>query len=176
MSNAASSNDPYGLLKLSRSHAQTPKGFKRLANAITRDTIGIPLTRKQQAEQGPQKAGSKEIDKTPTVRQWHVSVHRMTCPGQKDASVVSPEPQYLVVAASSMLAAELNAEFSVKLDRSERSRAYFTQGISSSSKQGVRVSLIFDTKTGRAVSLQGYIVVDTPPRGQIVHVAQYTAR
>jgi hypothetical protein len=54
--------------------------------------------------------------------------------------------------------------------------AYFTQGISSSSKRGVRGYLIFGTKTGRAVSLQGYIIVDTPPRGQIVHLAQYTAR
>jgi hypothetical protein len=95
---------------------------------------------------------------------------------QKNASVVGPEPHYLVVAVSSMLAAELNAEFSVKLDHSETSGAYFTQGISSSSKQGVQGYLIFDTKTGRAVSPQGYIIVDTPPRGQVVHVAQYTAR
>ena len=90
--------------------------------------------------------------------------------------MVGPEPQYLVVAASSMLAAELNAGFSIKLDHSETSGAYFTQGISSSSKQGVQGYLIFDTKTGRAVSLEGYIIVDTPPRGQIVHVAQYTAQ
>ncbi len=95
---------------------------------------------------------------------------------QKNASMVGPEPRYLVVAASSMLAAELNEEFSIKLDHSQTSGAYFTQGISSSSKQGVEGYLIFDTKTGRAVSTQGYIIVDTPPRGQIVHVAQYTAR
>jgi hypothetical protein len=95
---------------------------------------------------------------------------------QKNASVVGPEPQYLVVAASSMLVAELNEEFSAKLDHSKTSGSYFTQGISSSSRQGVQGYLIFDTKTGRAVSPQGYIIVDTPPRGQIVHVAQYTAR
>jgi hypothetical protein len=95
---------------------------------------------------------------------------------QKNAGVVGPEPRYLVVAASSMLAAELNAEFSIKLDHSQTSGAYFTQGISSSSKQGVQGYLIFDTKTGRAISPQGYIIVDTPLRGQIVHVAQYTAR
>jgi hypothetical protein len=95
---------------------------------------------------------------------------------QKNASAVGPEPRYLVVAASSMLAAELNVEFSVKLDHSETSGAYFTQGISSSSKQGVQGYLIFDTQTGWAASPQGYIIVDTPPRGKIVHVAQYTAR
>jgi hypothetical protein len=95
---------------------------------------------------------------------------------QKNGSRVGPEPHYLVVAASSMLAAELNAEFSIKLDHSATSAAYFTQGISSSSKQGVQGYLIFDTETGRAVSPQGYIIIDTPPRGQIVRVAQYTAR
>ncbi len=94
----------------------------------------------------------------------------------KNGERVGPEPRYLIVAASSMLAAELNAEFSVKLDHSETSGAYFTQGISSSSKQGVQGYLIFDTQTGHAVSPQGYVIVDTPPRGQIVRVAQYTAR
>jgi hypothetical protein len=39
-----------GLLRLERSCAQTPKGFKRLANAISREAIGIPLTRRQRAE------------------------------------------------------------------------------------------------------------------------------
>ena len=71
----ASSNDPDGLLRLERSRAQTLKGFKRLANAITRDAIGIPLTRKQQAENKAQrpKLDTKEIDKnayrTPIIRQ-----------------------------------------------------------------------------------------------------------
>jgi hypothetical protein len=71
----ASSNDPYGLLRLERSRAQTLKGFKRLANAITRDAIGIPLTRKQQGENKAQrpKLDTKEIDKnayrTPIIRQ-----------------------------------------------------------------------------------------------------------
>jgi hypothetical protein len=61
----ASSNDPDGLLRLERSHARTPKGFKRLANAIARDVIGIPLTRKQRSEHRAQrtKLDPKEIDK-----------------------------------------------------------------------------------------------------------------
>ena len=48
--NAASVGDPYGLQRLERSQAQTEKGFKRLANSIMRDAIGIPLTRAQRAE------------------------------------------------------------------------------------------------------------------------------
>lgn len=69
----ASSNDPSGLQRLERSRAKTHKGFKRLANAITRDAIGIPLTRKQQGEQRPPKLDPKEIDKNsyraPAARQ-----------------------------------------------------------------------------------------------------------
>ena len=38
----ASSEDPYGLLRLERSRAQTQKGYRRLANAIAREVIGIP--------------------------------------------------------------------------------------------------------------------------------------
>jgi hypothetical protein len=71
----ACSNDPYGLQRFERSHAQTPKGIRRLVNTITRDAIGIPLTRKQQAEQRVQrpKVDPKEIDKNsyraPVARQ-----------------------------------------------------------------------------------------------------------
>lgn len=95
---------------------------------------------------------------------------------QENADRLRTGPRYLAVTASSLLAAELNAEFSIKLDHSEASGAYFTQGISSSSKQGVHGVMIFDTKTDRAVGPQGYIIVDTPSRGQVVRVADYTAR
>jgi hypothetical protein len=95
---------------------------------------------------------------------------------QKNANRLGTEPRYLAVAASSLLAAELSAEFSIKLDRSETSGAYFTQGISSSSKQGLRGVMVFDTQTDRAVGPQGYIIVDIPSSGQIVRVADYTAR
>lgn len=95
---------------------------------------------------------------------------------QKNASRFGPSPRYLVVTASSLLAAELNAEFSIKLDRSETSAAYFTQGISSSSKQGVHGFIIFDTQTERAVGPQGYIIIDIPSCGKVVRVADYTAR
>jgi len=71
----ASSNDPDGLLRLNRSHAQTQKGFRRLANTIARDAIGIPLTRSQKADERVQrpKLDPKEIDKNsyraPVARQ-----------------------------------------------------------------------------------------------------------
>ena len=36
--------------------------------------------------------------------------------------------------------------------------------------------MIFDTQTDGAVGAQGYIIVDTPSCGQVVRVADYTAR
>jgi hypothetical protein len=95
---------------------------------------------------------------------------------QKNLSRLGSEPRYLAVTASSILAAELNAESSIKLDRSETSGSYFTQGISSSSKQGLHGVMLFDTYTDRSVGSRGYIVVDTPHRGQVVRVAEYIAR
>lgn len=95
---------------------------------------------------------------------------------QKNVSRLGTETRYLAVTASSILAAELNVAFSIKLDRSETSGSYFTQGISSSSKQGLHGVMIFDTQTDRSVGPQGYIIVDTPSRGRIIRVADYTAR
>jgi hypothetical protein len=95
---------------------------------------------------------------------------------QANADRLRDGPRYLAVTASALLPAELNAEFSIKLDRSQTSAAYFTQGISSSSKQGIHGVMIFDTETNRAVGPQGYIIVDTPSRGQIVRVGDYTVR
>jgi hypothetical protein len=95
---------------------------------------------------------------------------------EKNSTRLGTEPRYLAVTASSILAAELNTEFSFKLDRSEMSGAYFTQGISSNSKQGVRGVMIFDTQSERSVGPQGYIIIDIPSHEQIVRVADYIAR
>ena len=112
----------------------------------------------------------------PSPNEVHLAVQHARQYWQKNANRVGTEPRYLLVAASSILAAELSAEFSIKLDHSEMSGAYFTQGISSSSKQGVRGVMIFDTQTDGAVGAQGYIIIDTPSYGQVVRVADYTAR
>src|SRR5258708_3616471 len=93
----ASSNDPDGLLRLERSRAQTSKGLKRLANAIIRDAIGIPLTRKQRAEiraQGP-KLDPRDIDKniyrTPPFRQRSPKdMQNRRKPGWTDCQFVLP--------------------------------------------------------------------------------------
>jgi hypothetical protein len=112
----------------------------------------------------------------PTSNEIRLAEQRARQYWQKNVSRLGTESRYLAVTASSLLAGELNAELSAKLDRSETSASYFTQGISSSSKQGIRGVMIFDTQTGRSVGPQGYIVVDSPSYGQIVRVADYTAR
>jgi hypothetical protein len=95
---------------------------------------------------------------------------------QRNSTRFGPEPRYLLVAASALLPAELSTEFSIKLDHAETSGSYFTQGISSSSKQGIRGFVIFDTQTGNAAEAQGYILVDAPSQNQVVHVDRYKAR
>ena len=112
----------------------------------------------------------------PTSNEIRLAEQRARQYLQKNGSRLGTETRYLAVTASSLLAGELNAEFLGKLDRSETSGSYFSQGISSSSKQGIRGVMIFDTQTGRSVGPQGYIFVDTPLCGQIVRVADYTAR
>jgi hypothetical protein len=55
------------LLRLERSRAQTHKGLKRPANAIKRDTIKIPLTHKQRAEQKTQQPKLDQRKSTKTL-------------------------------------------------------------------------------------------------------------
>lgn len=93
----ASSNDPDGLLRLERSRAQTKKGFTRLANAIMRDTIGVPLTSKQRAEIRARrpKLSATEIDKNayraPVIRQRSPrEMKNRRNPGWTDCSFVLP--------------------------------------------------------------------------------------
>ncbi|HYY26669.1 MAG TPA: hypothetical protein VE860_01930 [Chthoniobacterales bacterium] len=112
----------------------------------------------------------------PGLNEIRVAESRARRYWEKNANRLSPEPRYLLVAASTLLAAELSAEFSIKLDHVETSGGYFTQGISSSSRLGLQGFLLFDTKTGQAAAQQGYILVDTPSRNQVVQVGQYTAR
>jgi hypothetical protein len=91
------SDDPSGLKRLERSNAQTPKGFRRSANMITREVIEIPLTRKQQAEQRAQlsKLDRKEIDRNsyraPVIRRRSPGeMKNRRKPGWTDCSFVLP--------------------------------------------------------------------------------------
>ena len=94
----ACASEPHRLKRLEQSRAQTPQRFKRLANAITRDAIGIPLTRKQRAEikaQSP-KLDLIEVDKkiyrTPVFRQRSPrEMRNRRKPGWTDCRFVLPK-------------------------------------------------------------------------------------
>jgi hypothetical protein len=70
----ATPNDQFGAERLARSRAQTPLGYHRLANDISRQLIGAPLTQKKQHEIRAQKKRliPQKIDQNayrqPTVR------------------------------------------------------------------------------------------------------------
>ena len=69
------SSDPFGAERFERSRAKTPQGYTRAFNSISRELIGLPLTRKQQDEirTQRQKLKPEEIDKniyrTPEIRE-----------------------------------------------------------------------------------------------------------
>ena len=69
------SSDPFGAERFERSRAKTPQGYARAFNSVSRELIGLPLTRKQQDEIRAQrpKLKPKEIDKniyrTPETRE-----------------------------------------------------------------------------------------------------------
>jgi hypothetical protein len=67
--------DPLGAERFERSKAKTPAGYARVFNSVSRELIGLPLTRKQQDEIRAQRPKLKpeEIDKNsyrhPAVRE-----------------------------------------------------------------------------------------------------------
>ena len=52
------SSDPFGVERFERSRAKTPQGYARAFNSVSRELIGLPLTRKQQDEIRAQREGS----------------------------------------------------------------------------------------------------------------------
>jgi hypothetical protein len=69
------SSDPFGAERFERSRAKTPQGYTRAFNSISRELVGLPLTRKQQDEIRAQrpKLRPEEVDKNsyrhPAVRE-----------------------------------------------------------------------------------------------------------
>jgi hypothetical protein len=68
-------NDPFGAKRFERCRAKTPYGYKRLFDKVSRELVGIPLTRQQRREMRARGAKLKpeQIDKNayrhPVVRE-----------------------------------------------------------------------------------------------------------
>ena len=94
----------------------------------------------------------------------------------KHASRYGPESRYLAVETSKIFPSEVQ-DLYPKLINSETTSSFFSRPSKDlySNLQLLGI-MIYDTKTGRFVSNQGYISVDTPSRGRVARFGPYVAR
>jgi hypothetical protein len=95
----------------------------------------------------------------------------------KYASRFGAEPRFLAVETSKVFPGEVQNLYP-KLINSETTASFFSQGIEDNTYSNLQLKgvMIFDTRTGRFVSKQGYISVDTPPPGSVARFGPYIAR
>jgi len=95
----------------------------------------------------------------------------------KYASRFGAEPRFLAVETSKVFPSEVQ-DLWTKLINSETTASFFSHGLKNNSYSNLQLLgvMIFDTRTGHFVSNQGYISVDTPPRGTVARFGPYLAR
>ena len=93
----------------------------------------------------------------------------------KYASRFGAEPRFLAVETSKVFPGEVQNLYP-KLINSETTASFFSQRRGGYSNLQLKGVMIFDTRTGRFVSNQGYISVDTPPPGSVARFGPYIAR
>ena len=93
----------------------------------------------------------------------------------KHSSRFGVEPRFLAVETSKIFPDEVQ-DLGAKLINSETTASAFSRGDDSYSDLQLLGVMIYDTKTGHFVSNQGYISVDTPPRGRVARFGPYIAR
>jgi len=93
----------------------------------------------------------------------------------KHSSRFGAEPRFLAVETSKIFPDEVQ-DLGAKLINSETTASAFSRGDDSYSDLQLLGVMIYDTKTGHFVSNQGYISVDTPPRGRVARFGPYIAR
>jgi hypothetical protein len=95
---------------------------------------------------------------------------------QRNQQRFGAQPPYLAVQTNLLLQGEIVQNLYAKMIRSKTTSLFFAQGIDRYPVFTIYGVVIFDTRTNRVVSPQGYAVVDTPPRGRIAHFGPYLAR
>jgi hypothetical protein len=93
----------------------------------------------------------------------------------KHAARFGSNPVYLAIETSKIFPGEVQNLWP-KLINSETTASFFSQRRGGYSNLQLKGVMIFDTRTGRFVSNQGYISVDTPPRGSVARFGPYIAR
>jgi hypothetical protein len=95
----------------------------------------------------------------------------------KHAARLGAEPRFLAVETSKVFPGEVQ-DLWPKLINSETTASFFSYGDKTNTYSNLQLLgiMIFDTRTGRFVSNQGFISVDTPPRGSVARFGSYIAR
>jgi hypothetical protein len=95
----------------------------------------------------------------------------------KNASRFGAESSFLAVDTSKLLPGEIQ-DLYPKLIYSETTASFLGRGDhkGSYSELDLHGIMIYDTKAGRFVSNQGYVSVDTPPRGGVARFGSHIAR
>jgi hypothetical protein len=94
----------------------------------------------------------------------------------KHSSDYGPQPALLAVEAYMVDTGELVPLFSARMSHSETTASYYAQHGFRNDDQSVTGVVIYDTKAGRLLDSTGYIFVDTPSIGTIIHVRNLVAR
>ena len=113
----------------------------------------------------------------PTPNEIRLAEARARSFWAKHSSRFGAEPRFLAVETSKIFPAEVQGLWP-KLINSETTASFFSYGTQSNTYSNLQLLgiMIYDTKTGRFVSNQGYISVDTPPRGRVARFGPYIAR
>jgi hypothetical protein len=95
----------------------------------------------------------------------------------KYASRFGAEPGFLAVETSKIFPGEVQ-DLWPKLINSETTASFYSHGLKDNSYSNLQLLgvMIFDIRTGHIVGNQGYISVDTPPRGSVARFGPYIAR
>ena len=95
---------------------------------------------------------------------------------QRNQERFGAQTRYLAVQTNLLMEGEIVQNEYAKMIRSKTSSGYFAQGYETSPTADIYGVVIFDTRTDRVVSPQGYAVVDTPAHGRIAQFGPYLAR
>ncbi|HSZ27639.1 MAG TPA: hypothetical protein VK768_05590 [Chthoniobacterales bacterium] len=113
----------------------------------------------------------------PTPNEIRLAEGRARAYWAKHASRFGAEPKFLAVETSKIFPGEVQ-DLWPKLINSETTASFFSHGLKGNTYSNLQLLgvMIFDTGTGRFVSNQGYISVDTPQRGSVARFGPYIAR
>jgi len=113
----------------------------------------------------------------PTRTEIQLAQGRASCYWAKHGTGFGAEPRFLAVYTSKLFAGEIQ-DLYPKLIYSETTGSFLGRGDhkGSYSELDLHGIMIYDTKAGHFVSDQGYVSVDTPPRGSMARFGPYIAR